>query len=457
MNKLWVRLSIGYSLVVVAAVLLVALSGILVGWLEHGGRDRGRDRPERPTVALLENLSEYYQSRQTWNGSELLLLQAQSQTMLDRRPDRAVIYFLADDTRHVVYHIEPKMVGRPLDRVRYTDLTPIQVNDQTVGYLGSIPAMFLTGDDPPEFVRILGRSLLIAAAVVGLGGIVFGVVMSRSLTAPLDELARAARDIGARRLNRRVKEEGSDEVIAVSRAFNDMAADLQQAETQRRNLLADVAHELRTPLTVLQGNLRAILDEVYPLSQEEMVRLYEHTRFLSRLVNDLHELAQAEAHQLPLDLQTTALNPLVQIATENFAPAAAEKEVNLQTNLADALPPVHIDSARIQQVLQNLLANALRHTATGDTITVSTAVAEGGVLLTISDTGDGIDPAHLPHVFDRFYRADSARTREKGGAGLGLAIVRAIVEAHHGHISVDSPGLSGRGTTFTITLPNTAL
>ena len=355
MNKLWVRLSIGYSVVVIAAVLLVALAGILVSWLEHGGRGGERGRPERPTTELIATLSDHYQAEQGWNNAEFLLLQAQSQTLLNRRPDRAVVYFLADDTMRVLYHIEPKMIGMSVDKVRHANLSPIQVNGQTVGYLGSIPAMFLTGDDPPEFVKILGRALLMAAAIVGLGGITFGVLMSRSLTAPLSELAQAARDIGARRLNRRVAEKGTDELIAVSRAFNDMAADLQQAETLRRNLLADVAHELRTPLTVLQGNLRAILDEVYPLSQEEMVRLYEHTRFLSRLVNDLHELAQAEAHQLPLNLQATALNPLVRAAAENFGPVAAEKEITLHTQVADGLPLVLVDSARIQQVLQNLL------------------------------------------------------------------------------------------------------
>jgi signal transduction histidine kinase len=277
--------------------------------------------------------------------------------------------------------------------------------------------------------------------------------MSRSLTAPLNNLAAAARDIGARNLSRRVEEKGSDEMVAVARAFNEMAADLEEGEQLRRNLLADTAHELRTPLSVLQGNLRAILDEVYPMNQEEMARLYDHTRFLSRLVNDLHELAQAEARQLPLDLQPTDLAQMVQHTADTFRPSAEAKGVSLKTELPPELPPCAVDSARLTQVLQNLLANALRHTPAGGAITVRAESGASGVALSIEDTGEGIPPEHLPYVFDRFYRTDPARSRDRGGAGLGLAIARAIAEAHGGRISVASAGVPGQGSTFTIHLP----
>jgi signal transduction histidine kinase len=280
--------------------------------------------------------------------------------------------------------------------------------------------------------------------------------MSRSLTAPLNNLAAAARDIGARNLSRRVEEKGSDEMVAVARAFNEMAADLEESEQLRRNLLADTAHELRTPLSVLQGNLRAILDEVYPMNQEEMVRLYDHTRFLSRLVNDLHELAQAEARQLPLDFQPTDLTHLVQTTVDTFRPSAEAKSVSLKTDLPTELPLCPVDSARLTQVLQNLLANALRHTPAQGRITVRAESDSSTVALSVQDTGEGIPPEHLPYVFDRFYRTDPARTRDRGGAGLGLAIARAIVEAHDGQITVASEGAPGRGSTFTIQLPISA-
>ncbi len=221
-------------------------------------------------------------------------------------------------------------------------------------------------------------------------------------------------------------------------------------------MLADVAHELRTPLSVLQGNLRAILDEVYPLNQEEMARLYEHTRFLSRLVNDLHELAQAEAHQLPLYRQKTNLASLINNVSDTFRPGAEAKGVTLQTELPADLPPVDVDPNRITQVLQNLLANALRHTPAEGGIIIGAKAAAGAVCVFICDTGEGIPPEYIPYIFDRFYRADPARARDKGGAGLGLAIARAIVETHGGTISATSHGVPGQGTTFAVEFPMAA-
>jgi two-component system OmpR family sensor kinase len=283
-----------------------------------------------------------------------------------------------------------------------------------------------------------------------------GVLTSRSLTAPLSHLAEAARAIGARDLSRRVEVAGSDEMVEVAQAFNDMAAGLEGAETLRRNLIADVAHELRTPLSVLQGNLRAILDDVYPLDKSEVARLYDQTRLLSRLVNDLHELAQAEARQLQLNLQTIDLVRLVQDTVATFEPVAEAEEVTLSVQIPSGLLPIQVDSARITQVLHNLLSNALRYTPAGGTISVHAGceVGEGReVWLAVQDTGEGILPEDLPHIFDRFYRADPARSRARGGAGLGLAIVRAIVEAHGGQVSAASDGLPGHGSTFTVYLP----
>ncbi len=457
MNKLWVRLSVGFSVMVLVAVFVVALVGIVVGRGNH--RDRWPPPEAGPAAVeqqLLQDLADYYQQKQSWGGSDRLLLAAQAQNFLNQDFGRTPAFFLTDANETVIYHLKSDRVGKPLRRIKETELAPIRVGDQTVGYLGTVPFVTLLPDGPPDFAALLGRSLLTAAVVAGLGGILFGIFMSRSLTAPLNSLAAAARDIGARNLSRRVEERGSDEMVAVARAFNEMAAGLEESEQLRRNLLADTAHELRTPLSVLQGNLRAILDEVYPLNQEEMVRLYDHTRFLSRLVNDLHELAQAEARQLPLDFQPTDLTHLVQTTADTFRPSAEAKGVSLKTELPAELPLCPVDTARLTQVLQNLLANALRHTPAGGVITVRAQSDSTTVALSIEDTGEGIPPEHLPYVFDRFYRTDPARSRDRGGAGLGLAIARAIVEAHGGQIAVTSEGVSGKGSTFTIQLPKAA-
>ncbi len=283
--------------------------------------------------------------------------------------------------------------------------------------------------------------------------------MSRNLSAPLNRLAEAARAIGARNLSQRVEVSGSAEVVEVARAFNEMAAALEQAEAARRSLVADVAHELRTPLSVLQGNLRAVLDDVYPLDKAEVARLYDQTRLLSHLVNDLRELAQADAGKLSLRRQPADLGGLVSAAVGGFAPIAEASGVMLHAEVPTGLPAVQADAARITQVFHELLANALRHTPAGGAVTlrVGSDRASNGKLpylwVTVQDTGEGIAAEHLPHVFERFYRLDAARSRSTGGSGLGLAIARALVEAHGGQISAASDGISGHGSTFTVRLP----
>lgn len=449
MNKLWVRLSLGFSLMVLVAVFVVALTGILAG---RSDRIRHPSKRADITASLVSDLAGHYRTRQSWSGSDRLLLRATTNAIFNRQIDRDWAYFLTDVDGHIVANLDPTQIGRKVPPQARRQLVPIQVDQQTVGYIGVAPIFVRPAPGPPDFFQFLGRTLVVAAVVAGLGGILFGVVMSRSLTAPLSRLAEAAKAIGARNLSRRVEEKGSDEMIAVARAFNEMAADLEQAEQLRRNLLADVAHELRTPLSVLQGNLRAILDEVYPLEQAEIARLYEHSRFLGRLVNDLHLLAQAEARQLPLDLAETDLAQIIAGVVDSFRPNAETQGVILQCELPAALPSLHLDRARMAQVLHNLLANALRHTPAGGTITVRAEKADEAILLAVSDTGEGIPPEHLPHVFDRFYRTDAGRSRDRGGAGLGLAISRAVVEAHGGQISVASAG-PGAGTTFSIRLP----
>jgi signal transduction histidine kinase len=212
-----------------------------------------------------------------------------------------------------------------------------------------------------------------------------------------------------------------------------------------------VAHELRTPLTVVQGNLQAILDGVYPLEMAQVASLYDETRLLTRLVDDLHDLALADAGQLRLERAPVDLAALARSTVDHFAPAASAAGVVLDLEAEEDVPPVEGDAGRLAQVLRNLLANALRHTPAGGRVTVRLERSGGTVRLQVADTGSGIAPEDLPHVFDRFYRSEKSRGRGTGGAGLGLAIARQLVAAHGGRIEVTSP--PGAGTTFTIWLP----
>jgi two-component system OmpR family sensor kinase/two-component system sensor histidine kinase BaeS len=452
MNKLWVRLSIAFGSVVLIAVLLVVLAGILVSWVNRPENFR----PEflRAPSGLVEQLSLYYKANQNWSGVELVLGGAQSTFRAEW--GQGLVFFLADTGERVIYHDRRDHIGKRLAKVPHIQTLPIEVNGETVGYLGVAQRFGPGGSEragpPPLIDRIVGTLLTIALVGGGIG-LVFGVFVSRSLTAPLDKLAEGAKAIGDRNLSQRVEVSGSDEIIAVARAFNDMASNLELGEQLRRNLLADVAHELRTPLTVVQGNLRAMLDDVYDLEKDEVARLYEQTRVLSRLVNDLHELAQAEANQLQLNLHETDLSRLIASTCDTFSPVAEEQGVTLTANVPSDLPLIRVDAARLTQVVHNLLNNGLRHTPAGGTISVSAVAEPDRIRLAVSDSGEGISLEHLPYVFDRFYRTDPARSRDRGGAGLGLAIARAIIQAHDGQISVASAGIPGQGTTFTIDLP----
>lgn len=298
----------------------------------------------------------------------------------------------------------------------------------------------------------LPENLLFSVAIAGGAGIAGGIAVSWLLAAPVTKLANAAQAIGAGDLTVRVEvDHGSKEIDALAEAFNKMAADLQHAAELRNNLMADVSHELRTPLTVLEGNLRAALDHVYELDDEQIANLYEQTRHLIRLVNELRELTLAEAAQLPLAQEMVDLNALVQESAAVFEPLMEEKSVQLLVQLPPQRAAVNVDRSRIRQVLHNLLANALRHTPSGGQVTIAVAQPAGRLRLTVQDTGEGIAPENLEHIFDRFYRTDLSRSRETGGSGLGLAIVKAIVEAHGGEVTASSGGV-GRGTKFTIFL-----
>lgn len=289
---------------------------------------------------------------------------------------------------------------------------------------------------------------MILSVGVGLAG---GAIIGRVVSAPITQLADAALRIGKGEQNVRVPPHGSREIVQLAEAFNKMSADLQHAETLRKNLMADVSHELRTPLTVLEGNLRAVLDHVYVLDEAEIANLYGQTRHLIRVVNDLRELSLAESGQLPLEMVPTDLQKLIAETLQTLEPLSLEKEVKLTARITE-LPEMMVDPIRIRQVLFNLLSNALRHTPPGGEIILTSTYKENEVSLSIQDSGEGLDADQLAAVFDRFYRGDKSRSRDTGGTGLGLAIVKAIVESHHGQVKAFSAG-KGNGCTFVVTLP----
>ena len=328
---------------------------------------------------------------------------------------------------------------------------PVVVNGETVAYLD------LTGSHlrpPRPFSFLNWDALLLTVVLVGGGvAVLCAVLMSRNLIAPLNALAVTADAIGAGQWERRVRVTGTTEIKSLAQSFNKMVDQLQRNETLRRNLVADVAHELRTPITALQANIYAILDDAYPMTKIEIAGLYDQIRMLSRLVKDLHELSQAESGLLPLDRQPTDFSETLAELIAPFRSVAENKEVKLVLDIPVNLPIVSVDEERINQVMHNLLNNALRYTPPDGTIIIRVRASGKCLQVEVQDTGDGIPAEHLPNVFERFYRADFGRSRQRGGMGLGLAIAKAIIEAHNGNIRVSSSGIPGEGTLFIFEIP----
>jgi signal transduction histidine kinase len=440
-------LSVAFSLVVLLGVVMpiVALNYITVS---NFGLvlDQFQLPPEVP-----EQLAMYYRTHNGWAGIETIL--SEVNLRLPRGVNGGISLTLADEGGIILFNGGPDPASEQLTPDERAKAFPIVVDGRTRGYIQLQRFIPRIPDQAQQFIiQQVSRILIVILISGGVIGIVAGTLVSRTLTAPLAKLAAGAREF-QKDLSKRIEVKGSTEVRQAAVAFNEMAAALQQAETQRRNLTADVAHELRTPLTVLRANLQALLDGVYPLTQEEIQSLMDQTDLLSRLVNDLHELAQAEARQLHINRQPVDLRQVVESAAQPFETMAE----NHQVRLICAVPPEPLvvagDANRLQQVVNNLLQNALVHTPGGGEIEIRLAPVDGSARITVRDTGSGIAPEHLPHVFDRFYRADRSRARATGGAGLGLTIVKAIVELHGGSVRASSDGIPGHGSTFTITLP----
>lgn len=296
---------------------------------------------------------------------------------------------------------------------------------------------------------VFSGRLLLAVLIVAAVAALVTVVVSRRLMQPITELTSAAQGLRTGDLSHRVEVDEGGEIGTLAAAFNAMAASLQESDEVRRTMTADIAHELRTPLANIRGYLEAAKDGVVPSDEALVGTVHEEAVLLQHLVEDLETLTQADAGRLSLDVAPTGVGEiLTQVVDAHHARAEG---VSLEAIDDAAGAMVQVDSMRMRQAIGNFVDNALRHTPTGGAVTVSARSQNGSVVITVVDTGEGIDPEHLPRVFDRFYRADPSRTRSTGGSGLGMAIARHIVEAHGGTVSAASA--PGQGTIITVDLP----
>jgi signal transduction histidine kinase len=300
-----------------------------------------------------------------------------------------------------------------------------------------------------SFREVFLWSVLAAAGVA----LIVSLWLSRRIVAPIESMMRASQRIAQGNFGERVAEVGEDELGRLGHSFNDMAEQLEQVETRRRQLIGDVSHELRTPLTTIKGSMEGLMDGVLPANAETFEQIHREADRLARLVDDLQELSRVEAKSYSLDVRPMALSALGQILAKRLARQFEQKSIALSLDLPESLPLVLADEDRLVQILTNLLGNALQYTPAPGTVTVTAALAAGEMQITVADTGVGIPPEHLPHIFDRFYRVDKSRSRTSGGgSGIGLTVARHLVESHGGRIWAESAG-AGQGSRFVFTLP----
>jgi len=339
-----------------------------------------------------------------------------------------------------LYFIAPVIFGRLMSGMMGGDM--MQPSDME-GMMGSVGR---------AFGLALLYSLMVAGAVAMVVAAASSVFVSRRIVEPLANMTAATRRIASGRYGERVPVGTSDELGELSESFNAMAKTLEDTEQRRLDLISDVSHEMRTPLSTIEGYMEGLIDGVVQPSEETWGMVHGEAVRLRRLVDDLQELSRAEAGRLVLWEEVVGPRDAARRAAERLAPLFEEKGVALGTEAPEELPPVLADPDRLAQVLTNLLGNALRHTPKGGSVTVDAARRGDVALFRVEDTGEGIAPGHLPHVFERFYRAEQSRSRAGGGAGVGLAISKALVEAMGGRIWAESAG-AGKGAAFTFTLP----
>jgi histidine kinase len=303
-----------------------------------------------------------------------------------------------------------------------------------------------------NFRASMFESLGYAVTASVLAALLVSLFLSRRIVAPIRILTDASQHIAEGQYTERVQVNGSDEIAQLATRFNQMALQLEQVETMRRQLIGDVTHELRTPLTSIKGYMEGLVDGVLPSTPETFDQIHREADRLSRLVDDLQELSRVEAKAYSLDIRSVTVSNLVQTTVKRLTPQAMDKHIILHPNLPANLPPLQADEDRITQVLVNLVANAIQYTPEGGNVSITAVRQADEIQISVKDTGVGIPPEHLANLFTRFYRVDKSRSRNAGGgSGIGLTIAKHLVEAHGGRIWAESKG-DGQGSTFTFSL-----
>jgi two-component system OmpR family sensor kinase/two-component system sensor histidine kinase BaeS len=356
---------------------------------------------------------------------------------------------LLDAHGSVVASSDMELLGKPFSEASIGQRLPITVNDAAVGSL--IVLNIQKGVLENEFINSLNEAILWAAVFAAIVALLLGILIAKHLTRPLAMLTNAASRLAGRDLGYRVPVISGDEIGALAISFNNMAETLERNERLRKNLIADTAHELRTPLSILRGNLESLQEGITKASPEIIISLHDEVMRITRLVSELQDISLADAGELRLNRRSVSVDELLEKATLLFSGEAKQKNVNFLVDIQAGMPQVHVDTDRIVQVVLNILNNALFYTQPGGSVKISAALQGDSAVFSIRDTGIGIAPEDIANVFERFYRSEQSRHRTGGGAGLGLAIAKGIVEAHGGRLWVESK--VNEGSIFSFSVP----
>jgi len=340
------------------------------------------------------------------------------------------------------------------DRVPASNLAlgvEIQDDGKTVGILVPVRVPFEGNPREREFITRTNLTFLYSALAASIVAFLLGIILSRTLTRPIRELTEATHAVAEGNLGLQVSVRSKDEMGKLAASFNKMSADLARSTEARKQMTADIAHELRTPLSLILGHAEAVHDGVLPPTKENFEIIREEAVRLEQLVDDLRTLSLADAGELSITLQKVSPQKLLNDLRTTYLHIASQKDVIIQLDAASDIPMLNIDPGRLTQVLTNVFDNALQHTPEGGQINLSARSVSNGVELSIQDSGPGIEGEDVDRIFERFYRTDSSRHRDKGGSGLGLAIAKSIILAHNGQIWAESA--PGQGLTVIMRLP----
>ncbi|MFC2058820.1 ATP-binding protein [Chloroflexota bacterium] len=449
--------SLQFRLLLTFVVVIAVAVGSIAFLASRAANDKIQ-RHEEQSSLLQSNraqvlIESYYSKQRSWSGVQSLV--EHTAAISGRR------IVLVDRKGMVVADSEQSLIGQQID-VGWGDRSMPII---TGGMMGQMPAgtLYFNPQIVPDSVseaatesetsstNSIGSYLVWASLIAGAVAIFLTFLLSRRILGPIAALTKAASRMGRGDLSQRVKVRSKDEVGMLASTFNTMANELMQAEESRRNLIADAAHELRTPLSNIRGYLEAFRDGVVEPRPDTINSIYEESLLMTRLIDDLQELALAEAGELKFNLQSIDPQEIIRRVASAIQPRADAKKLIIAIDLLEKLPPIRADAERIGQVLRNLLANAIAYTPEGGRITIAATVKDDRVEISVSDTGIGIPPQELPYIFERFHRADKSRSRATGGAGLGLTIAKRLVEAHEGTIQAQSE--PGNGSSFLFTIP----